>query len=76
LINSKDWFIGDVAVGGEETFTAAHPTDPRMNSYVIEFDTTQGFKHVTVDVVTEDSPQSRARSQPKTKARTRQVRQP
>jgi hypothetical protein len=76
LINSKEWFIGDVAAGEENTFTAAHPSDPRMKSYVIEFDTTQGFKHVKVEVVTEDPRQSRARSQPKAKAGTRQVRQP
>jgi hypothetical protein len=69
LIYSKEWFIGDVAPGEEKTFTAAHASDPRMDSYRIEFETTNGFKHAVVEVVTEDSGQSINKSQRRGKAR-------
>lgn len=69
LISSKDWFIGDVGVDEEKTFTASHASDPRINSYRIEFEAKQGFKTVGVEKVTDDSRQSRTRSQRKGKAR-------
>jgi hypothetical protein len=69
LINSKEWFIGDVAPGEEKTFTATHPSDPRMDSYRIEFETTKGFKHAVVEVVTEDPRQSIFKPQRRGKSR-------